>query len=119
MGQREHQDQRPSAARGPLMTAAVAALDEAAVLSSRPTSSDRPWLASYPAGVPAQIDPRIYGSLVDLLNESFRKHAQRDAAICMGQRMRFAEIDELSTQLGAWLQAQGLKQGDRVAIMMP
>ena len=83
------------------------------------TSSTKPWLASYPPGVPAQIDASIYGSLVDLLNEAFRKHAQRDAAICMGQRMKFAEIDELSIRLGAWLQAQGLKQGDRVAIMMP
>jgi long-chain acyl-CoA synthetase len=83
------------------------------------TSRAKPWLASYPAGVPAQIDTRVYGSLVDLLNEAFRKHAQRDAAICLGQRMRFSEIDQLSTQLGAWLQAQGLKQGDRVAIMMP
>ncbi len=97
------------------MTAAVAALDEAPVLSAR----DKPWLASYPAGVPAQIDTGVYGSLVDLLNEAFRKHAERDAAICMGQRMRFAEVDRLSNQLGAWLQAQGLKQGDRVAIMMP
>jgi long-chain acyl-CoA synthetase len=92
-----------------------------AVLAEVPevTYSARPWLASYPAGVPAQIDTGVYTSLVELLNEAFRKHASRDAAICMGQRMRFAEIDQLSMQLGAWLQAQGLKQGDRVAIMMP
>ncbi|MGM9485337.1 long-chain-fatty-acid--CoA ligase [Roseateles sp. NT4] len=94
------------------MTAVLAEVTEV-------TSRAKPWLASYPAGVPAQIDTSVYGSLVDLLNEAFRKHAQRDAAICMGQRMRFAEIDQLSMQLGAWLQAQGLKQGDRVAIMMP
>ncbi len=101
------------------MTAAVATLDDAPVLSPGLTSRDRPWLASYPAGVPAEIDTSVYPSLVDLLNEAFRKYAQRDAAICMGQRMRFSEVDQLSTQLGAWLQAQGLKQGDRVAIMMP
>ncbi|MFX4481900.1 AMP-binding protein, partial [Acinetobacter baumannii] len=83
------------------------------------TARGKPWLASYPAGVPAQIDTGVYGSLVDLLSEAFRKHAQRDAAICMGQRISFREIDRLSEQLGAWLQAQGLKQGDRVAIMMP
>jgi len=94
------------------MTAVLAEVTEV-------TSRAKPWLASYPAGVPAQIDTRVYGSLVDLLNEAFRKHASRDAAICMGQRMRFSEIDQLSMQLGAWLQAQGLKQGDRVAIMMP
>jgi long-chain acyl-CoA synthetase len=92
-----------------------------AVLAEVPevTSLAKPWLASYPAGVPAQIDTGVYRSLVDLLNEAFRTHAKRDAAICMGQRMRFDEMDRLSTQLGAWLQAQGLKQGDRVALMMP
>ncbi|RTL46629.1 MAG: long-chain-fatty-acid--CoA ligase [Burkholderiales bacterium] len=98
------------------MNAVVA--EEAAVVSPV-TAQAKPWLASYPAGVPAEIDTRVYRSLVELLDEAFRKHAQRDAAICMGQRMRFAEIDQLSGQLGAWLQAQGLKQGDRVAIMMP
>ncbi|CAM4106436.1 long-chain-fatty-acid--CoA ligase [Roseateles saccharophilus] len=97
----------------------TAVLAEEAAAVPQATSRTKPWLASYPAGVPAEIDAGIYGSLVDLLNEAFRKHARRDAAICMGQRMTFAEIDQLSTQLGAWLQAQGLKQGDRVAIMMP
>jgi long-chain acyl-CoA synthetase len=98
------------------MNAVVA--EEAAVVSPV-TAQTKPWLASYPAGVPAEIDTRVYRSLVELLDEAFRKHAQRDAAICMGQRMRFAEIDQLSQHLGAWLQAQGLRQGDRVAIMMP
>jgi len=92
-----------------------------AVLADVPevTSRAQPWLASYPAGVPAQIATGVYRSLVDLLNEAFRQHAQRDAAVCMGQRLRFSQLDELSQQLGAWLQAQGLKQGDRVALMMP
>ncbi len=83
------------------------------------TSATQPWLASYPAGVPATVDTTVYHSLVDLLNEAFHKYRHRDAAICMGQRLRFAEVDELSQQLGAWLQAQGLKPGDRVALMMP
>ena len=97
----------------------TAVLAEEATAVPEATSATKPWLASYPAGVPASIDTGVYRSLVQLLEEAFRKHAQRDAAICMGQRMRFSEIDQLSLQLGAWLQAQGLKQGDRVAIMMP
>ncbi len=96
----------------------TAVLAEEAIVPAA-TSRTKPWLASYPAGVPAEIDARVYGSLVDLLDEAFRKHARRDAAICMGQRMTFAQIDQMSRQLGAWLQAQGLKPGDRVAIMMP
>ena len=97
----------------------TAVLAEEAAVVPVATARSKPWPVSSPAGVPAQIDTGVYGSLVDLLNEAFRKHAQRDAAICMGQRISFREIDRLSEQLGAWLQAQGLKQGDRVAIMMP
>ena len=54
-----------------------------------------------------------------LLEEAFRKHARRDAAACMDQRLSFAQVDELSAALGAWLQQRGLVRGARVAIMMP
>ena len=83
------------------------------------SNTDKPWLQSYPAGVPAEIDASAYRSLVQLLEEAFRKHAQRDAAACMGQRLRFGEIDQMSRSLGACLQAKGLPRGARVAIMMP
>jgi len=79
----------------------------------------KPWLKSYPAGVPAEVDATVYRSLVELLEESFRKYAQRDAAVCMDRRLRFGEIDTLSQALGAWLQSKGLERGARVAIMMP
>ncbi|MCX2862862.1 long-chain-fatty-acid--CoA ligase [Paucibacter sp. PLA-PC-4] len=79
----------------------------------------KPWLKSYPEGVPADIRVDAYKSLVELLEEAFRKHAGRDAAVCMDQRLRFGEIDELSQALGAWLQSKGLQRGTRVAIMMP
>jgi long-chain acyl-CoA synthetase len=93
---------------------------EAAVLQRPPLSAaERPWLSSYPPGVPAEIDTAAYNSLVALLEESFRHYAQRDAAVCMGERISFGEIDRLSQALAAWLQDTGLKRGDRVAIMMP
>ena len=37
--------------------------------------TERIWLTSYPPGVPSDIDVGIYGSLVDLMEESFRQHA--------------------------------------------
>jgi long-chain acyl-CoA synthetase len=77
------------------------------------------WLTSYPEGVPADIDPTQYGSLVQLLEESFQKFASRNAFVCMGKTLSYAELDAYSTQLGAYLQSTGLKQGARVAIMMP
>ncbi|OWQ83739.1 long-chain fatty acid--CoA ligase [Roseateles terrae] len=83
------------------------------------THAAQPWLASYPPGVAAQIPLDRYGSLVELLEEAFRVHASRDAAVCMDQRITFAEVDEHSKALGAWLQGRGLAKGARVAIMMP
>jgi long-chain acyl-CoA synthetase len=80
---------------------------------------DRFWLKSYPPGVPADIDPTAYASVVSLFEESFSKHRDSKAYVCMGKSLTFGEIDSLSQALGAWLQGRGLKRGARVAIMMP
>jgi len=86
---------------------------------SSAASASKPWLRSYPPGVPAMVDTSVYKSLVELLEEAFHKHAQRDAAVCMDQRLSFGQVDEMSAAVGAWLQARGLERGARVAIMMP
>jgi long-chain acyl-CoA synthetase len=101
------------------MVQALAQENPTQTTPSSQTTNKKPWLKSYPEGVPAEVDTTIYRSLVDLLEESFRKYATRDAAVCMGQRLRFGEVDSLSAALGAWLQAKGLPKGARVAIMMP
>jgi long-chain acyl-CoA synthetase len=77
------------------------------------------WLKSYPQGVPSQIDYTQYRSLVHLLEESFSKFAARNAYVCMDKFMTYAELDDYSRKLGAWLQGRGLEKGARVAIMMP
>ncbi len=81
--------------------------------------TDRIWLASYPPGVPADIDVTRYGSLVDLIEECFRTHADRVAYSFMGRDITFRQTDSLSQALGAYLQGLGLVKGDRVAVMMP
>ena len=80
---------------------------------------DKTWLKQYPAGVPANIDVEQYGSLVALLDESFKKYADRMAYKFMGKTISFAAVDDASRALAAYLQAQGLEKGDRVAVMMP
>ncbi len=80
---------------------------------------DRFWLKNYPLGVPADIDPSIYSSVVDLIEESFAKYRDAKAYVCMGSALTFGEVDELSRVLAAWLQGRGLRKGARVAIMMP
>src|SRR4051812_13184730 len=81
--------------------------------------TNRPWLAAYPAGVPADIDGSQYRSLVQLLQESFEKHKDRTAYSFMGKDVSFGRTDTLSRAFTAYLQGLGLVKGDRVAIMMP
>lgn len=80
---------------------------------------ERPWLAHYPEGIPADIDPGRYSSLVALMEQAFADYAQRVAYSFMGKDMNFAEIDRLSQSFAAYLQSCGLEKGDRVALMMP
>jgi len=80
---------------------------------------DRFWLKSYPPGVPSDIDPSVYPSLVALLEESFAKYRDQKAYVCMDKAITFGEVDDLSKALAAWLQGRGLTKGARVAIMMP
>jgi len=80
---------------------------------------DKIWLKSYPAGVPAEINPDQYRSLVHLLEESFQKYAQNNAYVCMDKFLTYAELDTCSKRLAAWLQSRGMAKGARVAVMMP
>ncbi|HZQ71938.1 MAG TPA: long-chain-fatty-acid--CoA ligase [Burkholderiales bacterium] len=80
---------------------------------------ERPWRRSYPPGVATEIDPREYGSLVELFEKSIREYAGRPAFHCMGKTLSFAELERLSGAFGAWLQERGLGKGARVALMMP
>ncbi len=81
--------------------------------------TDRPWLKFYPAGVPTDVAPAIYPSLVALVDESLQRHRARPACRFMGRMLSFAQLDEMSRALAAWLQTQALSRGDRVAIMLP
>ena len=81
--------------------------------------TDRPWLAAYPQGVPADIDPSQYPSLVALMEEAFQRYGTRVAYTFMGKEVTFEQTDALSRAMGAYLQGLGLAKGDRVAIMMP
>jgi long-chain acyl-CoA synthetase len=80
---------------------------------------ERIWLKSYPPGVPADIDPNEYKSLVELFESSIKKFRDRPAYHNMGKTITFGELDKLSRDFGAWLQAKGVGKGARVAIMMP
>ncbi|RXV68286.1 long-chain-fatty-acid--CoA ligase [Burkholderia stabilis] len=80
---------------------------------------DRIWLKSYPPGVPAEIDTSYHASLADMLEQSFRAHANACAFVCMDRELSYAELDARSRHLAGWFQSQGLEPGDRIAVMLP
>ena len=54
------------------------------------------WLKSYPPGMQTEIDTSQYRSLVQLLEESFHKFADRNAYVCMDKFLTYAEVDACS-----------------------
>lgn len=80
---------------------------------------ERIWLKSYPPGVPHDVNPEQFASLVEMIEESLRQHAREKAYILMDHAITYAEVDRLSSAFAAWLQHQGLKNGDRIALMLP
>ncbi|HVJ63328.1 MAG TPA: AMP-binding protein [Tahibacter sp.] len=83
-------------------------------------SIQRPWLSSYPAGVPAQIDLDEFGSVVAVLESACERFRHRPAFSNLGKVLTYDDIDRLSKQFAAFLTNDlGLKKGERVALMMP
>lgn len=82
-------------------------------------ATEKIWLSSYPASVPAEIAPLAHASLGALFEHSCNKFADRLAFSSMGRGMTFRELEAQSRKIGAWLQAKGLVKGDRVAVMTP
>ena len=82
--------------------------------------SEHPWLASYPQGIPADVDVDKYPSIVSVLEETCRQYADRPAFANFGKQLTYAEVDALSTRFANYLLHElKLKKGDRVALMMP
>ncbi|WP_194755315.1 long-chain-fatty-acid--CoA ligase FadD [Aliidiomarina indica] len=77
------------------------------------------WLKRYPNGVPTEIDPDHYPSLVEIFEESVKKYADQVAFQNMDKDITYKELDQLTEQFAAYLQSLGLKKGDPVAVMMP
>ena len=89
-------------------------------MSAELTPKDgKPWLASYPPGVPAEIDPASAGTLVDIFDESARRYADRPALESFGTRLTYGELAAGAAAVGSWLVRSGIAKGDRVAIMLP
>jgi len=83
------------------------------------TNPSKPWLKSYPEGVPHSIGEPSYTSLVGMFEESFATYPNRNACEYLGKFMTYAELDQQSKCFAAYLQSIGMALGTRVAIMLP
>jgi len=83
-------------------------------------SSKKVWLKSYPKGIPAEIDSRIYASLTDVIETACNKYPDLTAFMNMGAEISYRDMFVQSQAFASYLQNDlKLKKGDRIAIQMP
>jgi long-chain acyl-CoA synthetase len=87
--------------------------------SVRQHSATRPWAGSYPPNTPLEIVASPYRSLGEMIEEKCRDYGARVAYTCMGRHLTYHQLDENSRAFACYLQSLDLKQGDRVALMLP
>lgn len=78
------------------------------------------WLKNYPKGIPVEINPDTYQSLVEVIEDSCKKHADHPAYYNLGNTLTYQQINAYSRDFAAYLQQElKLKKGERIAIMLP
>ena len=82
------------------------------------TTFERPWLASWPEGVPKSIDyPEI--SVHELLRRAAKDFGNRPAITFYGKSLSYRDLDAAVDRFAAGLRAIGVRSGDRVSLVLP
>lgn len=77
-------------------------------------------LKNYQQGVPYEINPDAYSSIVAVFNNSCQQYAKKIAYTNLGEDLTYQKLQRQATQFAAYLQKVcNIKKGDRVGIMMP
>ena len=80
----------------------------------------KPWLKSYPAGIPEEIDVDEFSSVANIFDQCTHTYADLPAYSNFGTTLNYKQVNDYTAQLGAYLiNDLGLSRGDRVAVMMP
>ncbi|GAB4186957.1 MAG: long-chain fatty acid--CoA ligase [Roseiflexaceae bacterium] len=77
-----------------------------------------PWLASYPAGIPQQLDIPDQ-AIPDLLTQAARDFPGVAAIRFYGQSISYAELDRLANRCALAFQSHGIVAGERVVLVLP
>ena len=78
------------------------------------------WLKSYPPGIPSEINPDAYQSIVEIFENSCKDYRELPAYYNLGITLTYGQMDKYTKDFAAYLQQKlKTKKGDRVAIMLP
>jgi long-chain acyl-CoA synthetase len=80
---------------------------------------ERLWIENYPPGVSATPDVTQYSNIPGMLSRAVAKYGSRVSFECMGTKLTYTGLDELSNAFAVHLAQHGFKKGDRIAVMMP
>ncbi len=79
---------------------------------------ERPWLRSWPEGVPKSIDyPAIF--VHELLRRAAKDFGDRPAITFYGKSIPYRDLDAAVDRFAAGLRAIGVRPGDRVSLVLP
>ncbi|NLB46623.1 MAG: AMP-binding protein [Microbacteriaceae bacterium] len=78
----------------------------------------RAWNRFYAPDTPIDIEP-VTGSLIDLLDERVTQWNDRDAIAFFGATLSYRELGDRVARVANGLKGLGVKEGDRVALVMP
>jgi long-chain acyl-CoA synthetase len=80
---------------------------------------EKHWINRYPPGTPSEIIVDSTATLASLLDQSCERFASLPAFHNWGTTLTYAELERRSRRFAAYLQASGLRKGDRIALMLP
>src|SRR5438309_1550464 len=80
---------------------------------------DRPWLASYPEGVPGSLAPYPSTSVYALFEDAATRHPGAVATAFFGKHVTYRELVRQVDQFGRVLTSLGVGRGDRVGLVLP
>ena len=82
--------------------------------------SSKHWLAAYGERIPAEIDPDVHASVLEMFEGAMKRYADKPAFRCFGQTLTYSDTDRLSRRFAAYLQRRlGVNKHDRIAVMLP
>ena len=79
----------------------------------------KPWLAHYDSDVRPSLAPYPDKTLVDYLTLLARDHGEKPALLFKGTSVSYGRLDAESDAFAAALAADGVRPGDRVALVLP